>query len=73
MPYARRGSRWHKDCVTDVCLPRRCSTLFLLNYSSSTREKFNEDVDTLVDLAHLQEQPSKFGPETALKCARRAV
>ena len=36
-------------------------------------EGFSEDADILVDLAHLQEQPPKVGPETALKCARRAI
>ena len=30
-------------------------------------------MDLLADLAHLQEQPSKVGPETTLECARRAI
>ena len=36
-------------------------------------ERFGEDADALADLAHLQEQLSKVGPETALECARRAI
>ena len=36
-------------------------------------ERFSEGVDILQDIAHLQEQPSKVGPETALKCVRRAI
>ena len=27
----------------------------------------------LADLIHLQEKPSKVGPETALECGRRAI
>ena len=36
-------------------------------------ERFSRDAGILADLIHLQEQPSKVGPETALKCARRAI
>ena len=36
-------------------------------------ERLSEDADTLVDLVHLQEQPSKVGPETALECVGRAI
>ena len=36
-------------------------------------ERFSKDADTLADLVHLQEQPSKVGPETALECVRRAI
>ena len=36
-------------------------------------EIFSEDEDILTDLAHLKEQLSKVGPETALECARRAI
>ena len=36
-------------------------------------EIFSEDADILADLAHLEEQPSKLGLETALECVRRAI
>ena len=36
-------------------------------------ERFSEDADILADFAHLQEQPSKVGPETALECVRCAL
>ena len=37
-------------------------------------ERFSEDADILAGLlAHLQEQPSKVGPETTLECVRRAI
>ena len=31
-------------------------------------KRFGENADILSDLAHLQEQPSKIGPGTALEC-----
>ena len=37
------------------------------------REGFSKDAGKLADLIHLQEQRSKVGPETALKCVRRAI
>ena len=36
-------------------------------------ERFSKDTDILADLIHLQEQPSKVGPETALECVRCAI
>ena len=36
-------------------------------------EKFSKDEGILADLIHLQEQPSKVGPETALECVRRTI
>ena len=36
-------------------------------------EIFSEDACILAYLAHLQEQSSKIGPETALECVRRAI
>ena len=36
-------------------------------------EGFSKDAGILADLIHLQEQPSKVGPETALECVRRAI
>ena len=35
--------------------------------------KFSKDAGLLADLIHLQEQPSKVGPEPALECVRRAI
>ena len=36
-------------------------------------ERFSKGAGILADLIHLQEQPSKVGPETALECVRRDV
>ena len=36
-------------------------------------ERFSKDAGILADLIHLQEQPSKVGPKTALECVRRAI
>ena len=36
-------------------------------------ERFSKDAGILADLIHLQEQPSKVGPETALESMRRAI
>ena len=36
-------------------------------------ERFSEHADILTNLVHLQEQPSRVGPETVLECARRAT
>ena len=36
-------------------------------------ERFRRDAGILADIIHLQEQPSKVGPETALECVRRAI
>ena len=36
-------------------------------------ERFRNNVSILADLIHLQEQPSKVGPETALECVQRAI
>ena len=36
-------------------------------------ERFSKNAGILADLIHLQEQPSKAGLETALKCVRRAI
>ena len=35
-------------------------------------ERFGKDAGILAELIHLQEQPSKFDPETALEVVRRA-
>ena len=36
-------------------------------------ERFSKDAGILADLIHLQEQPPKVDPETALECVRRAI
>ena len=38
-----------------------------------TLQRFSKDPEILADLIHLQEQPTKVGPETAMECVRRAV
>ena len=47
----------------------------LLRYDTPrlTRKRFSKGADILPDIIHLQEQPSKVGPETTLKCVRRAI
>ena len=36
-------------------------------------ERFSKDAGILADLIHLQEQPSKVGPETVMESVRRAI
>ena len=36
-------------------------------------ERFSKGAGILADLIHLQEQPLKVGPETALECVRHAI
>ena len=36
-------------------------------------DKFSNDAGLLAETIHLQEQPSKFGPKTALECVRRTI
>ena len=36
-------------------------------------ERFSKNAGIFADLIHLQEQPLKVGPETALECVRRAI
>ena len=72
----RSGSRWHRGSVRDAYFPRWCSTSSSLRYFSShyyVIERFSKNADILADLIHLQEQPSKVGPETVLECVRRAT
>ena len=61
---ARSGSRWHRGSVRDV---------FFAAILLVALERFSKDAGILADLIHLQEQPSKVGPETALECAQRAI
>ena len=50
--------------------------LFNVFFAATLRvvlERFSKDAGILADHIHLQEQPSKVGPETALECVRRAI
>ena len=59
----------HQGCV----LSPRLFNIFFATILLVTPERFSEDVDILVDFAHLQRQPSKVGPEIALECVRRTI
>ena len=59
----------HQACVLSTLL----FNVFFLQYSRVVLERFSKDASILADLIHLQEQPSKVGPETALECVRRAI
>ena len=37
------------------------------------QQRFSEDANTFMDIAHLQEHPAKVGPQTALEFARRSM
>ena len=67
---ARSGSRWHRGSVRDAYFPR---FVFFAAIVLVALYRFSKDAGILVDLIHLQEQPSKVGPETALECVRRAI
>ena len=69
---ARSGSRWHRGSVRDVYLPR-CYSILFAAILRVVLERFSKDADILADLIHLQEQPSKVGPGTALECVWRAI
>ena len=58
-----------QGCVLSPLLFHVFFTVMLL----VTLKRFSEDAGILADLAHLQEQSSKVGRETALECARRAI
>ena len=63
------AQRLGQGCVLSPLLFHVLFTVMLL----VTIERFSEDADILADLAHLQEQSSKVGHETAMECARRAI
>ena len=63
------AQRLGQGCVLSPLLFYVFFTVMLL----VTLERFSEDAGILADLAHLQEQSSKVGRETALECARRAI
>ena len=54
-------------------LHQRCVLSPLLFVPFVALESFRKDAGILDELIHLQEQPSKVGPETALECVRRAI
>ena len=53
-------------------LSPRLFDIFLAEILFVVLERFSKDAAILADLIHLQEQPSKVGPETALECVQRA-
>ena len=59
----------HQGCLLSLLL----FNVFFAAIILVALERFSKDADILVDLIHLQEQPSKFGPKTALECVRCAV
>ena len=59
----------HRGCVLSPLL----SNVFFAAIILVVQERFSNDADILADIIHLQEQPSKFGPATALECVRRAI
>ena len=58
----------HQECVLSPLL----FNVFFAAILFVVLERFSKDAGILADLIHLQEQPSKVGPETALECVRRA-
>ena len=71
---ARSGPRWHRGSVRGAYFPRCCSIkVFSAAILLVALERFSKDAGILADLIHLQEQPPKVGPETALECVQRAI
>ena len=58
-----------QECVLSLLL----FNVFFAAILLVTLERFGEDADILAHLAHLQEQPSKVGPETALEYVQRVT
>ena len=61
--------RLRQGCVLSPLLFK----IFFTSILAVALERFSKDADILADLVHLQEQPSKFGPEVALEYVRRAI
>ena len=59
----------HQRCV----LPRLLFNVFFDAILLGVHERFSEDANNRTDITHLQEQPSKVGPETALAYVRYAI
>ena len=68
--YVRSGLRWHRGCVKDVLSTPLFNAFFTAILLVAQEERYSKDGDILADLAHLQEQLLKVGPETAIECAR---
>ena len=70
---ALSGSRWHRGSVREGYFPPLLFNVLFDAILLVALEKFSKGAGILADLIHLQEQPSKVDPETALECVRRAV
>ena len=62
-----RGGRGGQGCVLSPLLFNVFIAAIL--HAALLIERFSKDANKLADLIHLQEQPSRVGPETALECA----
>ena len=65
--------RGGKGAPSGMCTFPLPFNVFLAAILLAALERFGKDAGILVNLIHLQEQPSKVGPETALKYMRRAM
>ena len=71
------------DCLEDINVEQGLPQGFVLSpllfnifFAAALQvalQRFSEDPEILADLVHLQVQPAKVGPETAMECVRRAV
>ena len=59
-------------CQGCVLSPLRFNVFFAAIFLVAL-ERFSKDTGILADPIHLQEDPSKVGPETALECVQRAI
>ena len=71
-----RSSEWFKVAqgLRQKCL--LSPLLFIVFFAAIlfvALERFSKDAGILADRIHLQEQPSKVGPEKALECVRRTI